>query len=88
MNRIERLAKGNSPLVIIGAAALGGWLLGSGIFALPGLLPRPHPTSASSSPTPATLPASSAATSPLPTSSASMPQAPVAAADPFAGWNV
>lgn len=78
----------SNPWLVIAAAAVVGWLLGSGVFKVPLALPiGPHPTSPAKPTAPATLPASSAAGAPVATSSASMP-GPATTSDPFAGYNL
>lgn len=87
MRQLERLARGN-PLVVIGLAGLAGWLVGSGIFAVPGfgrILPAPRPSANPAAP--ATLPVSTGASATLATSSATM-AGPPTATDPLSAWNV
>lgn len=89
MKHLMKLAKGN-PVLVIGAAGLGGWLLGSGIFALPFSLPglpAPHPTTAAAPAAPATLPVTQGSSATIASTSATMP-ATTTAADPLAGWGI
>jgi hypothetical protein len=86
MRSFEKLARSN-PLAVIGIAALGGWLIGSGIFALPFALPSlGHPTSPTQPAAPASLPASGSASATLATKSATMPA--TGPTDPLASWNL
>jgi len=83
-----------NPWAVIGLAALGGWLVGSGVFTLPlglpsigGGAPAPHPTNPAEPAAPGTLPASSSSAATLPATSAAMPS-PTLAPDPFAGFDI
>ncbi len=77
-----------SPWLVIGLAALGGWLLGSGVFALPFSVPSLGHAAPGAPASPAGLPASSSQAATIATSSGAMPAAPSAPSDPFAGWNI
>jgi len=82
MRSFAALARRN-PYVVIGAAALVGWALGSGLvpITIPKFSVPPSPA------TPATAGAPPSGAAVVATSSASMPPAP-STSDPLGGWNI